>query len=249
MPKKSIRGRGWTPTELESLLDSIQEVLPIGMNEWDAVLAQHRSRYPDTYRKRDGIKRKFASLYNTKTLPGDPIFSPIIRRAKQLHNQIKAKVVPQPEEKEKEEQVEDLQAELSDISDSVSSVTFSAQKRRAETVHIRTPRRRRGGGIMDDMKDYWPLFLLQENGIDNYFQFMILKQLEEEREEMMELEERMERMEERRRKEMMEFEKRRRKEMMKERMKRMELEKRMERMEERRRKEMMEFEERRRKET
>ena len=62
MSNKSIRGQCWTTTELESLNDSIQFVLPIWMNEWDAVLAQYQSHYSDTDRNRDGINRKFVFL-------------------------------------------------------------------------------------------------------------------------------------------------------------------------------------------
>ena len=73
---------------------------------------------------------------------------------------------------EEEEEVDELQAELnnsqlseapnnSQISDSASSVTSSAQKRRVETVQIRTPRRRRGGGNMDGVNDYLQFLSVQ----------------------------------------------------------------------------------------
>ena len=66
MSQKASRGRGFTTTEVENLLEIIEEILPIGQNEWDAVLHRHESRYPDHDRTRDSLKRKFVSLYNSK---------------------------------------------------------------------------------------------------------------------------------------------------------------------------------------
>ena len=40
------RGMGFSDTEASALLDAIEEVLPIGMDEWGMVLRQHEVTYP-----------------------------------------------------------------------------------------------------------------------------------------------------------------------------------------------------------
>jgi len=86
------RGKSFSKAELESLLEIIEEALPIGMNEWEAVLERHLTRYPDSERTRESIKRKFASLYNSKKPTGDPTCPPIVRAAKRTYNKIKERM-------------------------------------------------------------------------------------------------------------------------------------------------------------
>lgn len=205
--QKASRGRGFTTTEVESLLEVIEEVLPIGQNEWDTVLHQHQSRYPDYDRTRDSIKRKFASLYNSKKPTGDPTCPPTVRRAKQLFNLIKEKMefsdgqsmgsfAPsdvQPEEEEGEEEgapEEDSQLNISNISESVASST--SKKRRVEGLQIRVPRARTSN---------------EDDSMRQYMDFIIMKSEMDSKahKERMELEDRREDRRERRHEKMMEM--------------------------------------------
>lgn len=92
MSSKVPRGRSFSKSEIDSLLEIIEELLPIGMNEWEAVLDRHLTRYPDLDRTKDSIKRKFASLYNSKKPTGDPTCPPQVRNAKRIYNLIKDKM-------------------------------------------------------------------------------------------------------------------------------------------------------------
>ena len=38
---KAPRGKSFTTSELESLLEIIEDILPVGPNDWEAVLARH----------------------------------------------------------------------------------------------------------------------------------------------------------------------------------------------------------------
>ena len=44
MPRHEM---GFSHTEASALLDAIEEVLPIGMDEWGMVLRQHEVSYPE----------------------------------------------------------------------------------------------------------------------------------------------------------------------------------------------------------
>jgi hypothetical protein len=89
---KAPRGKSFTTSELESLLEIIEDILPVGPNEWEAVLARHETRYPDMDRTKESIKRKFSSLYNAKKPTGDPTCPPTVRSAKRIFNMIKEKM-------------------------------------------------------------------------------------------------------------------------------------------------------------
>jgi len=58
------RGLGYTDSELEALLDIIEEVLPRSPNEWEAISRRHIENYPG--HTQDSIRRKFNSLANHK---------------------------------------------------------------------------------------------------------------------------------------------------------------------------------------
>ena len=64
MPVK--RGINFSTTELETLLESIEERLPIGQMEWEIIEQSHSLLNPEQKRTVDSIKRKFRILYNTK---------------------------------------------------------------------------------------------------------------------------------------------------------------------------------------
>jgi hypothetical protein len=82
MPPSKKQGAGFSHKEVVSLLDVLEEVLPLGQGEWDTVERQHNGMYPDAGRTRDALKRKFAKLYPKKIPTGDPNCPPEVRRAR-----------------------------------------------------------------------------------------------------------------------------------------------------------------------
>ena len=83
------RGRGFTQAELDGLLDIIEDLLPIGPNDWDRLAERHCTYYPGLGRSRESLKRKFALLYNHKKPTGDPTCPATVRRAKRVWERIK----------------------------------------------------------------------------------------------------------------------------------------------------------------
>jgi len=83
------RGRGFTVAEIDSLLEIIDDVLPIGPNDWDRVTERHCTFYPGLGRTRESLQRKFASLYNHKKPTGDPSCPVYVRNAKHIFKRIK----------------------------------------------------------------------------------------------------------------------------------------------------------------
>jgi hypothetical protein len=88
-PSRKKRGVGFSQKELDSLLDAIEEILPIGSQEWEAVERQHRSMYPESDRNQEALKRKFGKLYLKKIPTGDPHCPPEVIRAKRIYDEIR----------------------------------------------------------------------------------------------------------------------------------------------------------------
>ncbi|KAE9274036.1 hypothetical protein PF001_g27239 [Phytophthora fragariae] len=74
LSKKSGRGMNWTTPEVTRMLTAVERVLPLGMNEWDAVERHFNSDLPRAFSFRDweAIKRKLFLLKNTLKPTGDP---------------------------------------------------------------------------------------------------------------------------------------------------------------------------------
>ena len=85
------RGSGFSIDETNCLLDSIEEILPIDMDEWSLVERRHQVAYPDRNRTKESLRRKFQSLYLVKKATGDPTYPPEVRRAKALQQAIREK--------------------------------------------------------------------------------------------------------------------------------------------------------------
>jgi hypothetical protein len=83
------RGRGFSVAEIDCLLEIIEDVLPIGPDDWDIVTERHVSFYPGLGRSRDSLRRKFSSLYNHKKPTGDPTCPAYVRNAKRIFERIK----------------------------------------------------------------------------------------------------------------------------------------------------------------
>jgi len=78
------RGVNFTAAELESFLDTVEEVMPLSATHWENVAATHMARYPEAGRNVGSLRRKFKELYSKKVSTGDPNCPPSVRRAKRL---------------------------------------------------------------------------------------------------------------------------------------------------------------------
>jgi hypothetical protein len=76
------RGVNFSREELDSFLDSVEDILPLSTTQWESVVETHSARYPDS------LKRKFKELHIKRIPTGDPHCPPAVRRAKQLRNAI-----------------------------------------------------------------------------------------------------------------------------------------------------------------
>ena len=88
MPK---RGVGFTVQEVDVLLSAIESFLPIGPNEWDRVLAEHESHFPEAGRTKESLKRKFTMLCKTRHPTGDPDIPADVLCAKRAYQEITKK--------------------------------------------------------------------------------------------------------------------------------------------------------------
>jgi hypothetical protein len=73
---------------MEALLDAIEQILPLGPDEWEQVADTHLTFYPDCSRDSQSLRRKFQSLYNLQVPTGDPNCPPHVRKAKRLRYRI-----------------------------------------------------------------------------------------------------------------------------------------------------------------
>jgi hypothetical protein len=88
MPK---RGIGFTVQEVDVLLSAIERFLPIGPYEWDRVLAEHESHFPEAGRTKESLKRKFTVLCKARHPTGDPDIPADVLRAKKAYEEITKK--------------------------------------------------------------------------------------------------------------------------------------------------------------
>ena len=77
------RGANFTREELDSFLDSVEDILPLSTTQWESVVETHSVRYPGKGRTVDSLKRKFKELHIKRIPTGDPHCPPAVRRAKQ----------------------------------------------------------------------------------------------------------------------------------------------------------------------
>ena len=82
------RGANFSREELDSFLDSVEDILPLSTTQWESVVEMHSARYPDKGRTVDGLKGKFKELHIERIPTGDPHCLPAVRCAKQLRNAI-----------------------------------------------------------------------------------------------------------------------------------------------------------------
>jgi hypothetical protein len=82
------RGANFSRGELDSFLDSVEDILPLSTAQWESVVETHSARYPDKGCTMDSLKRKFKELHIKRSPTGDPHCPPAVRCAKQLRNAI-----------------------------------------------------------------------------------------------------------------------------------------------------------------
>jgi hypothetical protein len=78
-------GPRFSIVEMEATMDAIEEILPVGPDEWEQVVETHATSYPELQRDRSSLRRKFAALYNTKMPKGDPKCPSHVRHAKRAN--------------------------------------------------------------------------------------------------------------------------------------------------------------------
>ena len=86
------RGEGGRPPgrsnysndELDLLLESVREILPISGREWEEVATRHASYFADSRRTGEQLKKKYNRLAKTKIPTGDPNCPPSVREAKTI---------------------------------------------------------------------------------------------------------------------------------------------------------------------
>ncbi|KAI0560273.1 hypothetical protein FGB62_118g018 [Gracilaria domingensis] len=81
---RNRRGLGFTSAECLHFLKGIEDILPIGPNEWDSVAVRHCRKYPETGRSADSIRRKFNNLHRTPVPTGSPLCPPEVVKAKRV---------------------------------------------------------------------------------------------------------------------------------------------------------------------
>ena len=72
----------YSKDEVMYLLSVLEEVLPIGPDEWETVVTKHAIGYPG--RDVDSIRRKFESLHRKQIPTGDPNMPEEVRLAKRV---------------------------------------------------------------------------------------------------------------------------------------------------------------------
>jgi hypothetical protein len=72
----------FSSTEVQGLLNVIEEILPVHGEDWEDVSQSHAANFPGSFCTSDSLKRKFQQLYRVKKLTGDPFCPPEVRKAK-----------------------------------------------------------------------------------------------------------------------------------------------------------------------
>ena len=78
------RGPTYSTEEVDHLLQSLREHLPIGPEEWDLVASEHVKTWGQNGRDTTSLRRKFNQLVKQKTPTGDPHCPPHVREAKRI---------------------------------------------------------------------------------------------------------------------------------------------------------------------
>ena len=80
----AVRENGFTSAETEAMIGTVEKLLPLCRDEWEAVLAEHNKLFRDQMKTVDSLKRKFATLHRKKMPTGDPLMPEEVRKAKHI---------------------------------------------------------------------------------------------------------------------------------------------------------------------
>ena len=78
------RGQGFTEAEQSTMLELIEELKPIGHDQWDMLTERFNRIHPNPGRTAESLRKKFATLYRNRTPTGDPHIPPLVLQAKRL---------------------------------------------------------------------------------------------------------------------------------------------------------------------
>ncbi len=82
---KGKRGYKFTIRKLESLVEAVEELVPISNTEWERVWDRHIALYPQKDQTSKSLKCKFQEMARAKIKTGNPNMQPHIRGAKQAY--------------------------------------------------------------------------------------------------------------------------------------------------------------------
>ena len=82
--KSKATGQRFTQAETNTLLDLIEDMMPMGPEQWESIRDQFNEAHPKPGREAEGLKKRFATLWKKNTPTGNPHCPPEVRRAKQL---------------------------------------------------------------------------------------------------------------------------------------------------------------------
>ena len=78
---RSKRGAGYSQAETDSLLDLLEEHIPLSSMEWENIERLHKCRFPTEDRTCESLKWKFQELYRTKPATGSSFIPNDVRQA------------------------------------------------------------------------------------------------------------------------------------------------------------------------
>ena len=84
-PKK---GPNFSKAEIDSMLELVEQDLPLCASAWDEIAEKHREFWPLSGRDGESLRRKFNLLANKKMPTGDPKIPPEVKKAKQIRWQL-----------------------------------------------------------------------------------------------------------------------------------------------------------------
>ncbi|KUF96201.1 hypothetical protein AM588_10008552 [Phytophthora nicotianae] len=78
------RGAGFDADELQSFLETLEEHLPLGRDEWELVLSIHNRSFSANNSTGDSLRRKFAALCRSRIRTGNSTCPAEVRTAKRV---------------------------------------------------------------------------------------------------------------------------------------------------------------------
>ena len=83
-PRRCKSGQRPSGAETTTLLDLVEETLPLSGEDWDALCNTFNEKHPTPGRLGNGLRKKFATSWKKKVKTGDPSCPEEVRRAKRI---------------------------------------------------------------------------------------------------------------------------------------------------------------------